>query len=139
MDRTAKWLLLISLGAGVASLASCIDDDPPQVARVIVESSAAAPLTLIVSTNFLLRVNPETNRREAVPLTADTVYVTGSYDEQFDIDRFMRLYVLLQNDEPTPQRARLRVLLDGKVDYNAFDDLGNGRTLEYLFVSTSSF
>lgn len=135
MHRKATWLLAVAMAA---TPASC-DDGPPDVARVIVEPSTAAPVTLIVSTNFLVRVDEETNRREAIPLKADTVQLTGSYDQPYDIARFRRIYVLVQNEQPTPHRVRLRVLLGGRKDYNAFDDIGNGKTLEYLFVSTSSF
>jgi hypothetical protein len=138
VNTKGTWLLAAVLTAGLV-VASCIDDEPRKVARVLVEAAVAAPLTLTVSTNFMVRINEDTNRREAVPLKADTVYVTGSYDEQFDIAAPRRIYVVLKNEEATPQRVRLIVLLDGKEDYNVSSDLASGETLEYLFVSISAF
>ncbi|MGH7446933.1 MAG: hypothetical protein ACRELT_05205, partial [Longimicrobiales bacterium] len=67
------------------------------------------------------------------------VYLTGSYDEQFDIAAPRRIYVVLKNEEATPQRVRLIALLDGKEDYNVSSDLASGETLEYLFISMSAF
>ena len=124
---------------GAALLGACIDDELPTSARVLVESDPAAPLELVVSSNFLLRRNETTDQREAVPLEADTIAVSGDFDRVFDIARHARIYVVLRNDAATPESVRLRVLVDGSEAYDESDVIADGAFLDFLFTSRSAF
>lgn len=139
MDTTRHRGLRIALTATLAALPACIDDDPPSMARVVVDAEPTAPLVLVVSTHFTTRSNEEGDGREAVPLDADTVRITGAYDEEFDIVTYRRLYVLLRNDDPPPEQARMRVFLDGLLQYDRADEIADGEGLEFIFTSTLAY
>lgn len=132
--RSTRSRALVVVSAVVALLA-CIDDEPPQLGRVVVEASPTEPLLLIVSTNFLTVPDEDGTGREAVPLTADTVMITGDFDQEYSMARFYRLYVHLRNESATPETARLRVFLDGEVDHDAQRSLSDGDFIQYLFTS----
>lgn len=133
LARRGRSLILVAF---LTALSACIDDSPPSIARVVVEASPAAPLTLVVSTNFLITYNnDEEQTRNAVPLQADTTMITGDFDQEYSIAQLARLYVHLRNDEATPEPVRLRIYLDGDLDHDASAQLADGQHVQYIFTS----
>lgn len=117
---------------------SCIDDEEPGTARVVVEADPSSPLELVVSSLFDIVVNEETEKRTAVLLTADTVQLTGDYDETVDITAFRRIYVQVRNEDDAPETVRVRVYLDGELFFNSTEELADGRDIEYFYSSHSA-
>jgi len=124
---------------GLVCLAACVNDQLPTSARVQVEGSPAAPLELVVSNNFLVSQGDTPDQRQTVPLDADTIAVSGSFDRVFDISEFARVFVLLRNYEATPESVRLRVLVDGSIKYDEQGVLADGTDLHFVFTSRSTF
>jgi hypothetical protein len=125
--------------AAVVALAACINDEAPTLARVEVEASPTDSLLLIVSTFFLVSYDPITDSRTATPLTADTIYVKGDFDEQYSMASYGRVYVHLRNETATPETARLRVFLDGKVNHDSERQIGAGEFMQFLYTSRANF
>ena len=124
----------IILAVGLSLFSACINDETRTVARVIVEANPAAPLQLIVSTNFLATFDEVAETRELVLLTADTTQLTGDFDQEYSITRFERIYVRVANDEVTPEQVRLEVFIDGERFHNASAEISED-FIEFLFTS----
>jgi len=133
VDTRRRGSSRVFLAAALVALSACVEEDTPSLARVVVQSSPAAPLLLVVSTDFATRFNQDTGAREAVLVTADTTYLTGAFDREFDMGAQGRVYVALRNDEATEEDVRMRVFLDGSVEYDVTDRISDGETLKYLF------
>ncbi len=125
----------IILAVGLPLLSSCVNDASPTVARVIVDTDAAASLQLIVSTNFLTSFDEGTGVRELVLLIADTTQLTGDFEQEYDISRFERIYVRVRNDEVTPEQVRLEVFIDGERFHNQSAEISSEDFIEFLFTS----
>lgn len=124
--------------ASLAALSACIDDDLPEVARVIVEANPTDSVVLVVSTNFVVSFNEETETREAIPLTADTTLITGDFDQEYSIRSFRRIYAHLRNDGETPELVRMQILIDGSENYNTSRQISGGEFLQFMFTSRIS-
>ena len=125
----------IILAVGLPLFAACINDETPTVARVVVEANPAAPLELIVSTNFLASFDEETGVRDLVILTADTTRLTGDFEQEVSIARFTRIYVRVANDEVTPEQVRLVVFIGSERLHNRSAEISSGEFIEFLFTS----
>lgn len=126
-------------GFAFACMVGCVNDQLPTSARVQVDSSPAAPLELVVSNNFLVNQGTTPDQREAVPLAADTIAVSGGFDRFFDIAEYARVYVLLRNYEATAESVRLRVLVDGSLKYDESAVLADGTDLHFVFTSRAAY
>lgn len=135
MTMTNRLYPALSLLAAVA-LGGCdiTRADAPTLARVVAEVDAAEPLQLIISTRFSVVLDAQTGNVDPAFLSADTLYITGDYEEALSLDpNDSRIFVHLGNETESVAPVRLRVFLDGEVDYDASANLGNGGFLEYLY------
>lgn len=122
----------------VPALTACeglVPEDGPRTARVVADITAASPVELVVSTDFVILLDELTGNQDPEFISADTVYLTAGFDETYSLDpNDARLFVRLSNStEGLVAPVRLRVLLDGTTEYDASANLGNGGFLEYLY------
>jgi hypothetical protein len=114
-----------------------LSDGPPEKVQVIVDATPQEPLLLIVSSNFAVSNDPSGGNSSAIQ-TSDTVLVPGPYDHTFTLDpSAAQILVRLQNDGEASEAVHLKVLLDGKTDYDSSRQLGTGEFLEYAYRSLS--
>ena len=103
-------------------------------ARVVVDTSPAAPLALIIATDFQVIPGDGDGGGNAVLSVADTVSLTGDFDRTYQLDDDApRIYVRLINTTEANETARLRIFLDDEREYDAEATMAPGAYLQYTY------
>ncbi len=128
-SRRHSWALVT---VAVLFFSACTEaDGPPASATVVVEASASeeTPLELTVSTRFDVDAEGVITYRNA-----DTIAITGNYNERFSLNAEARFVAKLLNTHETEAQVRLSVLIDdNRRDYDESIVLGQGGFLAYLY------
>ena len=146
--RSSRLPAVVRGGAGLvafAALGGCnvfdTDDNRPERARVQVEvSSAPSPLRLIVSTDFVELVDQDTGTILAALNEADTFALAAgdSFDQTFSLEELGSVLARLTETEDEEATVRMRVYLDGGLEYDRTGTLQDA-TIEYRFVYSNFF
>lgn len=127
---TAAGLLSVALGA----CDSLTSDEAPIRARVVAEVDTDVPLEFVISSDFDVVLDPLTGNVDPAFNEVDSLTITEDYETTVTFDPTdPKLFVHLGNVMDGVSPVRLRVFLDGQVEYDAQANLGNGGFLEYLY------
>ncbi len=133
--RSKGWLATLLLTLPV--LGACgglTDGEPATRARVVADVDPAEPLTLIISTDFTVVLEPNTGELHPDFDAADTFDITSPFDQTYSLNpNDSRLFVRLANDGAANEPVHLQVLLDGRSEYDVEVTMANGAFLEYLY------
>ena len=114
-----------------------LSDGPPDQAQVIVDATPQEPLLLIVSTDFMLGTD-SAGQPHSVIANADSTFISGPYDHTYTLSGSAgQILVHLQNDGANTESVRMRILFDGKPEYDKSRQLVTGDYLEYVYRSLS--
>lgn len=132
-----RWAALVPALLPILGGCNILSDGPPDQAQVIVDASPQEPLLLIVSTDFMVGTD-SAGQTHSVVASADSTFVSGPYDHTYTLSGSAgQILVHLQNDGANTETVRLRILFDGKPEYDKSRQLATGDYLEYAYRSLS--
>jgi len=123
------------LVVAAACSTSTSPDIKPTTAEITITGTAAAPLRLIVSTDFFETFNTTTGERGQVFNTADTFFVsTLPHEQTVSLTDLGSVVVDVSNPADDPATVRLFVELDsGQPPYDREATMSEGGALRYVF------
>lgn len=128
-----------SLLAGMLAGCDLIDDSRPMSARARVTSADGRPVALIASKVFLAQNRQTLTGTERIVsiIDADTVMVSSSFDQVYDIEREQRFLVKVPVPDTLQANLRLEAWIDGERQYNrlAADE---DSVLQFVYVYQGS-
>lgn len=137
MNRFSTAFTLTAAGLFTVALGACeglTKDDAPIEARIVAEVDTEVPLELVISSDFDVVLDPLTGNVDPAFDRVDSLAITEDYDAVVTFDpEDPKLFVHLGNVMDAVSPVRLRIFLDGEVEYDASANLGNGGFLEYLY------
>jgi hypothetical protein len=114
-----------------------LSDNPPDQVHVIVDANPQEPLLLIVSSNFVVGTNSQGQGQSSIA-RGDSTFISGPYDHTYTLSSAAgQILVHLQNDGANTESVRLRILFDGKSEYDTSKNLATGDFLEYAYTNLS--
>ncbi len=129
--RSAKPLSTLALGALLAPLlAGCTSPSElgrPEWARVVLTSSAALSMELLVSQNFLVSEQSV----QLIDFTVDTVSVP--FDKTYDLGAPARFYVQAKNLSEQTIIVRFKVVLEPRTWMDENKTLAPGEKAEFVY------
>jgi hypothetical protein len=129
---------LTALGVALLGVPGCsLSTGPsqrPTSAHIIIDGTAAAPLQLVISTDFYETQDATTAEIVQVFNTADTVSVDPPDDRTVDLGDFGGIAVHLKNLSPTDASVRMRVSLDNGQGYDYTGTLPQGQEFVYVYL-----
>lgn len=128
------WLVLTVL-AGAAAFSGCgiLDSEEPTSARLILGGAAGHPLQLIISDNFEILVDPETDERTIELVGADTLAISAPFDQRYDLGTRKRFYARLSSESVPATPVSMKVFVGGDVQYNRQTDFSD-EFLEFIYT-----
>lgn len=131
-NRTALRVVVVALAAVL--LPSCTGRVlRADQSRVVIQTNPESPLTLVISRNFEVTQN-DTGQQVPIVLSADTIPVSGPFDQTYRLDDDRpRILVKLINETELRESARVRVYLDGGLEYDADVELEPGAHVQYNY------
>jgi len=133
MRRAALLPALLPLLGGC----DILSDGPPDAVRVIVDANPQEPLLLVVSSEFVVGTNAQ-GQSQSVIAKGDSTFVSGPYDHSYTLSSAAgQILVHLENEGANPESVRLRILFDGKSEYDKSKELATGDFLEYAYTNLS--
>jgi hypothetical protein len=110
-----------------------LDEGTPENARVILEGGSGEEVEMVTSNDFQIVTSDDGENREVSFFSADTTFVTPSFNQKYSLGSGVRFYIEVSSDEPLAQPVTLRVLIDGERRYNAASTLGD-QEMEFLYT-----
>ena len=130
-----RWLAL-GLLAFLGACSSGTDPDvKPTLADVRISGSSSVPLRVVVSTDFVEFIDPQTLERRQILNDADTLTVESlPYTDRIPLTDRGSIIVDVANLTDTPATVRLQVTLDsGQDPYDRQATMSQGGALRYVF------
>ena len=128
-------LLAFTAILGVVALLGCsiLDSEEPTQARLVLGGGAGHPLQLVISDNFEILVDPETEERTIALVDADTLATSAPFDQRYDLGSLKRFYAKLSSESIATVPVSMKVFVGGDVQYNRQTDF-DGEFLEFIYT-----
>jgi hypothetical protein len=136
--RGTHFGLVLAAVAALAAAACSLSTGPgnqPTVAHIVVDGTSAAPLQLLVSTDFY-EVVDQNGAINEVYNSQDTTDISLPYDNRVQLP-IGSVSVKVVNPSATSASVHLQVGLDNGKGYDHTATLANGQEMSYIYVYTA--
>jgi hypothetical protein len=130
-NRARAIAIAMMLGtAGCNVFAS--EPDRVEQARVIIDGTTPVPLTLVTSGNFIVQNDSSTFEPVVTLFLADTASLQLPYESMYSMGEYERFLVRLINPDTATATVRMRVLVDGRLEYDQSATMSDA-SMQFVF------
>jgi hypothetical protein len=117
------------------SLSACgiLDSEEPTAARLVLGGNSELPVQLVISSDFDILVDPETDERTVFLVTADTSTISAPFDQRYDLGSRKRIYLSLSSETVPTTPVSMKVFVGGDVQYDRQTDFDD-EFLEFIYT-----
>ena len=126
--RSGGFLLLVLAAGGC----DWLDDPSPEFVRVMIESDDDS-LMLITSTQFIQTTN-ELGETGVQVFDSDTTIASFPFDQSWNIKDEQRFLLMGFAPDSSAVIVRMRILLDGDLDYDRTVNVLIGEPVRYIYL-----